>query len=456
MKSKIIRLFIPESFRTRVILLTVFASFFTLIVTVLLSYNYSKKFLTETIYHSIMQQSSVLNLKLSEALIYKDLYTMFTTVESIKKSAKYLKNVYLISKDREYITDALVTKDIPKKIDNKNVIELPVKIGENKGIVGYLIYEIDSDYILDIALKDSFKIGLTEILTFVVLLFVVIFFTNLLITPMKVLNNYVQNLDISKLQRKIDLPWYASKELKEIAKNLEEISERLNVEILKNIEQEKKIMANSKMATIGMMSAGLAHELKNPAMTVLLIAKTLSKELEEKYIKDTEYLVKETNKMVKIVNDFLDIAKPISIQKEHVNINEIEKVLEDYVYINYSDKLEMLFINNLGADTIYTDSEKIIEIFRNLINNSFEASATQINIAFEDYGNKIMIGYHDNGFGIDKENIDKIFLPFYTTKKTGTGLGLYYIESIIHAMGGEINASSNEYGTTFIIKIPKG
>nr|WP_278252119.1 ATP-binding protein [Deferrivibrio essentukiensis] len=203
------------------------------------------------------------------------------------------------------------------------------------------------------------------------------------------------------------------------------------------------------------MSSGLAHELKNPAMTVLLLAQTLAKELDERYSKDTEYLIRETNKIVKIVNEFLEIAKPISIKKSDVKVSEIQKVLEDYIYINYSDKLELIFINNIKSDTIFTDGEKVIEILINLINNSFEAAATRVEIVFEDQDSYVLVGFRDNGFGIDEENIDKIFLPFYTTKKTGTGLGLFYIESIINALNGQINVSSNEYGTTFIIRLTK-
>jgi polar amino acid transport system substrate-binding protein len=203
------------------------------------------------------------------------------------------------------------------------------------------------------------------------------------------------------------------------------------------------------------MSSGLAHELKNPAMTVLLLAQTLAKELDERYSKDTEYLIRETNKIVKIVNDFLEIAKPISIKKSDVKVSEIQKVLEDYIYINFSDKLELIFINNLKNDTIFTDEEKVIEILINLINNSFEAAASSVEIVFEDQGSYVLVGFCDNGFGIDEENIDKIFLPFYTTKKTGTGLGLFYIESIINALNGQINVSSDEYGTTFIIRLTK-
>jgi len=454
-KSKIINLLIPNSFRTRVILLTIFASFFTLLVTIILSYGYSKRFLTETVNNSIKQNISILNIKLGEAIIYKDIYTMFTIVESIQNSSDYLKNVYLFDKNMDYITDALALRKYPEKIEKDNLIRFPITIGDNQGVAGYIVYEINPDYIVAVATKDSLKIAISEILTFIFLLIVVIFFTNLLITPMKVLNEHVQKMDLSNLTGDIKLPWYASKEVRDIATNLTDISKRLSDAIDKNMEQEKKIMANAKMASIGMMSSGLAHELKNPAMTVLLLAQTLSKELDEKYLKDTEYLIRETNKIVKIVNEFLAIAKPVSINKSNVKVSEIQKVLEDYIYINYFNNISMIFINNIQSDSIFTDAEKVIEILINLINNSFEAAATNIEIVFNEENNYVLIGFRDNGCGIDEQNIDKIFLPFYTTKKTGTGLGLFYIESIINALNGSINVSSNDYGTTFLIRLVK-
>lgn len=455
MKSKILRLLIPKHFSLRVILLTVFASFATLFITIILSYNHNRNFLNEVFHSTIQQNSALINEKLGEAIIYKDIYTMFRFAETSVSSSNFLKNVYILDNNKEYLTDALSLRKMPSYAVTSNFVTHPVTLAENNRTVGFIVYEIDPQYIVNFALKDSVRIGLSEIIFFVFLVLVVSFFTKLLITPMKVLNSYVEKMDLSNLKEEIDLPWYASKEIRDIAKNLTTISKRLADSIEKNIEQEKKIMANSKMASIGMMSSGLAHELKNPAMTVLLLAQTLSKELDEKYKKDTEYLIRETNKIVKIVNEFLDIAKPITINKSNVKVSDIQKVLKDYIHINFSDKLNMLFINNVKNDIIFTDFDKVIEILINLINNSYEAEATNIEIVFDEQDRYVLVTFRDNGYGIDKSNIDKIFLPFYTTKKSGTGLGLFYIDSIINALNGSINVSSDSSGTTFIVRLAK-
>lgn len=455
MKSKILRLLIPRHFSLRVILLTVFASFATLFITVILSYNHNRNFLNEVFHSTIQQNSALINEKLGEAIIYKDIYTMFRFAETSVSSSSFLKNVYILDNNKEYLTDALSLRKMPSYAVKSNFVTHSVTLAENNRTVGFIVYEIDPQYIVNFALEDSVRIGLFEIIFFVFLVLVVSFFTRLLITPMKVLNSYVEKMDLSNLKEEIDLPWYASKEIRDIAKNLTTISKRLADSIEKNIEQEKKIMANSKMASIGMMSSGLAHELKNPAMTVLLLAQTLSKELDEKYKKDTEYLIRETNKIVKIVNEFLDIAKPITINKSNVKVSEIQKVLKDYIHINFSDKLNMYFINNIKNDIIFTDFDKVIEILINLINNSYEAQATIIEIVFDEQDSYVLVTFRDNGYGIDKSNIDKIFLPFYTTKKSGTGLGLFYIDSIINALNGSINVSSDSSGTTFIVRLAK-
>lgn len=455
MKSKILRLLIPRHFSLRVILLTVFASFATLFITVILSYNHNRNFLNEVFHSTIQQNSALINEKLGEAIIYKDIYTMFRFAETSVSSSSFLKNVYILDNNKEYLTDALSLRKMPSYAVKSNFVTHSVTLAENNRTVGFIVYEIDPQYIVNFALEDSVRIGVFEIIFFVFLVLVVSFFTRLLITPMKVLNSYVEKMDLSNLKEEIDLPWYASKEIRDIAKNLTTISKRLADSIEKNIEQEKKIMANSKMASIGMMSSGLAHELKNPAMTVLLLAQTLSKELDEKYKKDTEYLIRETNKIVKIVNEFLDIAKPITINKSNVKVSEIQKVLKDYIHINFSDKLNMLFINNVKNDIIFTDFDKVIEILINLINNSYEAQATIIEIVFDEQDSYVLVTFRDNGYGIDKSNIDKIFLPFYTTKKSGTGLGLFYIDSIINALNGSINVSSDSSGTTFIVRLAK-
>lgn len=453
MKSKILRFFIPRHFSLRVILLTVFASFATLFITVILSYNHNRNFLNEVFHSTIQQNSALINEKLGEAIIYKDIYTMFRFAESSVSSSSFLKNVYIIDNNKEYLTDALSLRKMPSYAAKSNFVTHSVTLAENNRTVGFIVYEIDPQYIVNFALEDSVRIGLSEIIFFVFLVLVVSFFTKLLITPMKVLNSYVEKMDLSNLKEEINLPWYASKEIRDIAKNLTTISKRLGDTIEKNIEQEKKIMANSKMASIGMMSSGLAHELKNPAMTVLLIAKALGKELDEKYSKDIEYLVKETNKMVRIVNEFLNIAKPIKIKLDNHRFGNIEETVTNYVHINFGRTVYVQIVNNLNEDEIYTDIEKITEVFLNLINNSVEAGADFLQLNFYGKDENIIIEYSDNGFGIPEENLDKVFLPFFTTKSSGTGLGLFYIESILNALGGTISVVSNASGTTFTIKL---
>lgn len=455
MKLKILRLFIPRHFSVRVILLTVSASFATLIITVVLSYSHNKNFLNEVLHDTIQQNSAIINEKLGEAIVYKDIYTMFRSAESSIKSSEFLKNVYVLDENNEYVTDALSLRKLPTDINNKNFLKHPVTLGENNKIVGFLIYETDPQYIVNFALEDSVRIGLSEIIFFVFLVLVVSFFTGLLVTPMKVLNSYVEGMDLVNLERNIHLPWYASKEIAEIANNLMDISVRLSLSVKKNIEQEKQIMASSKLASIGMMSSGLAHELKNPAMTVLLIAKTLGKELDDKYSKDIEYLVKETNKMVRIVNEFLDIAKPIKIDLKTHSFNSLVEIINQYVYVNFYNKVYLQVKNYMEEDFICTDIERLTEVFINLINNSAEAGADFIRIDFYGKDENIIIEYSDNGFGIPEENIDKIFLPFFTTKSSGTGLGLFYIESIINALGGTIFVASDTSGSTFTIKLKR-
>lgn len=455
MKLKILRLFIPRHFSVRVILLTVSASFATLIITVVLSYSHNKNFLNEVLHDTIQQNSAIINEKLGEAIVYKDIYTMFRSAESSIKSSEFLKNVYVLDENNEYVTDALSLRKLPTDINNKNFLKHPVTLGENNKIVGFLIYETDPQYIVNFALEDSVRIGLSEIIFFVFLVLVVSFFTGLLVTPMKVLNSYVEGMDLVNLERNIHLPWYASKEIAEIANNLMDISVRLSLSVKKNIEQEKQIMASSKLASIGMMSSGLAHELKNPAMTVLLIAKTLGKELDDKYSKDIEYLVKETNKMVRIVNEFLDIAKPIKIDLKTHSFNSLVEIINQYVYVNFYNKVYLQVKNYMEEDFICTDIERLTEVFINLINNSTEAGADFMRIDFYGKDENIIIEYSDNGFGIPEENIDKIFLPFFTTKSSGTGLGLFYIESIINALGGTIFVASDTSGSTFTIKLKR-
>lgn len=203
----------------------------------------------------------------------------------------------------------------------------------------------------------------------------------------------------------------------------------------------------------------ITHEIKNPIAVCkgyLDMFDPNNPEHAQKYI---PIIKEEINRTLLLLEDFLAMNK-IKIQKDIVDINLIlEDVLESTKLLFDSNKIKL--INNISDDEIYIngDYNRLIQVFVNLLKNSCEAKGvSQIKIWTENSKDKVKIFIKDNGEGMDKNTINKIKEPFYTTKVKGTGLGVSLSSEIITAHGGSLNYKSKikEYTlVTVILPIKK-
>jgi len=232
---------------------------------------------------------------------------------------------------------------------------------------------------------------------------------------------------------------------------------------LEEVEKlEEQLIQSGKLDAIGQMSAGFAHEIKNPISSIQATVELIEDECCES--NEVAELIKIQKKELKRLKDlltqFLNFAKPSAI--ENIDIDLVDLINNLMKLIKTQTKNGINFINNLSDENIRIkgDYKKLYQVFLNLILNSIDAIENnkegKVDIYLKDYEYFICIIIEDNGIGIKKEYLDQIFNPFFTTKDKGTGLGLSIAFKIIEQHKGMINIESQEnQGTKFIMKFPK-
>ncbi|MFW6295136.1 MAG: sensor histidine kinase, partial [Halanaerobium sp.] len=219
----------------------------------------------------------------------------------------------------------------------------------------------------------------------------------------------------------------------------------------------KSLIEKTQMATLGKMSAYLAHEIRNPLEAISGAVEVIKLKGELNYNNGFFDIIKEEIVTLnKFLDEFLNFAriKSYEFKKIDINnlINDITKLL-DPMLKNNNIELEKEFKNEQCF--IKGDISKIKSVFTNILLNSVEAinESGSIKIRVEDRNSFILTFIEDNGSGIKQEDLEKIFTPFFSTKKDGSGIGLSVSKEIIEKHNGEITAVS-ENNTVFKIKLP--
>jgi two-component system NtrC family sensor kinase len=226
-----------------------------------------------------------------------------------------------------------------------------------------------------------------------------------------------------------------------------------------------------KMATIGRLAAGIAHEINNPLQMITNQAGWIAELLPDEdptvvknydeYKKSVEQIRHHVKRAGTITHRLLGFSKQISAQKDAVQINDL--IVETLSFVTKeADSHNIEIVRNFAPDlpATMTDGPQLQQVFLNLVNNAMDAIGNRgvIDITTKvDNKNNLVIQFGDNGSGIKKENLKQLFDPFFTTKAPdkGTGLGLYISYDIIKKLGGSITASNKESGgALFTVTLP--
>ena len=237
-------------------------------------------------------------------------------------------------------------------------------------------------------------------------------------------------------------------------------------------ERLKKMYRTDRLATLGELAAGAAHEIRNPLTAIRSTIQYLSKDFSADPVKSemvTE-LISEVERINKIVQGLLSFARPSDLNTSDINIEQlINQTLLLVTNTLRKQNVEVEFEYFTDNTTIQGDAEQLKQVFLNIILNAVEAmgknpperSRTLI-ISIEKgtpintHSRYLIISFEDSGKGIEQKNIENVFNPFVTTKEEGTGLGLAICYGIINRHEGEIEVKSvPDKGTCINIKLPQ-
>jgi PAS domain S-box-containing protein len=224
---------------------------------------------------------------------------------------------------------------------------------------------------------------------------------------------------------------------------------------LKAVESQMELRA--RLSSLGELSAGIAHELRNPMGVIAGYTKLLSKKGEESLQPIIKNISKEIAVMDRIISDFLSFAKPAELTMIDL---DLKAMIGNCITAIRGEKSDIpVRLNIEGRPTIKGDEVFLRQAFINIIQNAVEAMPQGGTLTIEavpsaDPARDIDIVISDTGHGISEDIIDKIFLPFFTTKERGTGLGLAIVHKIVVSHGGTISVKSSDEGTTFTMRLP--
>jgi two-component system sensor histidine kinase HydH len=226
-------------------------------------------------------------------------------------------------------------------------------------------------------------------------------------------------------------------------------------------ELEERVRRADRLASLGKLAAGIAHEVRNPLASIKGFAQYLKGTFShnESGAEYADIIVEEVERLDKVVSALLNFAKPKPLQLEMHSINSI--IEEALTLIEDKAKADHIsIIKNFVVDIPLTavDKEQIKQVFLNIFLNAtqeMEEGGTLEVTSRSGGDSSVMVEIKDTGRGISTENMKNIFSPFFTTKESGFGLGLSIAHTIIESHGGEISVKSEiEKGTIFKIQIP--
>jgi signal transduction histidine kinase len=302
---------------------------------------------------------------------------------------------------------------------------------------------------------------------------------------------------------------------KEKASDLERSNMKLKEEVEKKEREVRKMSQDLEeaqlhlvragtLSALGEFAAGISHELNNPLGIILGFSQLLLDEADPKHphYKNLKRIEVESSRCKKIVDDLLNFARPSEPHFEMVQLNEIiDETLQLINYQIFPEKIKIIKKYHVPLPSVLADPSQMEQVFMNIIVNAIQAmpqggeitvttslceltkdNCVQLAASFKGSGASLMveenftstsrrvlskkdiyepgdkaveIDISDTGCGISKENLARVFNPFFTTKKGGTGLGLSICWKLVEKQGGIIRVKSTEgKGTTFIIKIP--
>lgn len=234
------------------------------------------------------------------------------------------------------------------------------------------------------------------------------------------------------------------------AKHLGESYDQLRQQADMILEIEDQLRQADRLTALGELSAGLAHEIRNPLASIRGTAEILKDAFspEDRYSEFTTILISEVDRLNQVLEDFLRFARPSASFHTHFSPCEVLREVVKLTAVKARKHTVQVFPPELPLPVVVGDVAQFKQVFLNLVLNALQAmpQGGTLRIEAQQLQQRVVLTFCDSGTGIAVEEIEQVFQPFYTTKQDGTGLGLAITQRIVQNAGGHISVSCPEEG----------
>jgi two-component system, NtrC family, sensor kinase len=224
-------------------------------------------------------------------------------------------------------------------------------------------------------------------------------------------------------------------------------------------EAQAHVLHQEKMAAFGLLAAGIAHEVGNPLTSISSLIQMLQRREQDAYTKEKLTLISgQLDRIQTTLRELVNFSRPASTVRTRVSVAEVvQEALNIAKYYKRTKGRQIETQVPSGLPAVLGVRDQLVQVFLNLILNAIDATDTggQIRVHADASGDRLVISVEDNGVGIAPEHQTRLFQPYFTTKKHGTGLGLFVSRKLVAQHGGEIEVTSTTgQGTRFVVKLP--
>jgi signal transduction histidine kinase len=244
----------------------------------------------------------------------------------------------------------------------------------------------------------------------------------------------------------------AAQRFVENAQALKETGEQL-------AEAQAELVKRERLAALGELSATVAHEVRTPVAVIFNVLPALRRELgaarpEARPLLDM--LGEEADRLRRLVDDLLDFVRPISPRPTQVTLGLLVKEAVEAARTARAEQPRAAVHVEGETGELWCDPQLLHRVFTNLLGNALEAGASEVRVRCRDEGGRVVVDVVDRGRGVKPGDEARLFRPFFTTRPSGTGLGLSVVQRILEAHGGTVHyAPTPGGGATFTCTLPR-
>jgi signal transduction histidine kinase len=466
-----------RSLKTKLLFMMLFLSFLSIVILFTL-YTRSERALIERIEKHTLDLSNAIQISVEE-LTTEGRTDEERLTEYLKKlNTKGVKEVSIISNEEEVIAssnprrvgmrlnqkrkDYMITARLGENLGQEekqktyNII-IPVVVGNEQW--GYIHINMLLDDFSTLLKSNYLKRFLATLFVFGIGIGVALFLSDRYTQPIQQVVNAANKVASGDLSN--TLPVDRKDEIGNLMRTFNEMVERLRT----NRVLEERLIRAEHLSKVGQLASGIAHEIRNPLNMINLSIDHMKEKYlpedsggREGFVELVSRIKEEIQRLNRLTGNFLDYSKPLKLNRTET---DMKVVIDDTVSLirELAEEQRIIikkdFIN--GIPEIFADREQIKECLMNILLNSFQAmpDGGEINIkAIAQDSKFVAVTISDTGIGIPLENMDKIFEPYFTTKRLGIGLGLSVTKRIIEEHSGKIEVESNGVGTSVKVMLP--